>query len=435
MSYKPELVFCGPVATRSGYGEHARDLLLSLFEMDKFNIKVISINWGETPMNALNPEISDHKKILDAIIPNLQSQPDVWVQCTIPNEFQAVGKYNIGITAGVETDLCSGEWIEGCNRMNLVIVPSKHAKDVFINTKYEKRDKQTGQAIGNVEITVPIEILHEGVRTDIFNRELPLEENLKNTLDQIKEDFCYLFVGHWLKGDFGQDRKDLSGLIFTFFETFGDTENPPALLLKASNGSFSITDRSVFLKKIDLIKQMSKKKNLPNVYLLHGDLTDQEMNTLYNHEKVKALVSFTKGEGYGRPIAEFITTGKPVLVSGWSGHVDFVNPAFHTYLDGKLTEIHQSAVWEGILNKGSNWFTVNYQSAAETLQKVYKKYKSYLSESKKSVKEMETKWSYDSMKDKFSVMLDKYVPKFAEKVALNLPQLKKLPTLKKVENT
>lgn len=430
---KPNLVFCGPVATRSGYGEHARDLLLSLFEMDKFNIKVISINWGETPMNALNPEIPDHKKILDAIIPGLQSQPDIWVQCTIPNEFQPVGKYNIGITAGVETDLCSGEWIEGCNRMNLVIVPSKHAKEVFLNTKYEKKDKATNQSIGNVEITVPIEVLHEGVRLDVYGRNIQAEETITETLNNIPEEFCYLFVGHWLKGDFGQDRKDISGLIYTFLETFGDTENPPALLLKASSGGFSITDRTRTMEKIDLIKKMSKKKNLPNIYLLHGDLTDSEMNTLYNHEKVKALVSFTKGEGYGRPIAEFIMSGKPVIVSGWSGHVDFVNPAFHTYLDGKLTEIHQSAVWEGILNKGSNWFTVNYQSAAETLQKVYSKYKSFLAESKKSVKQMEDKFSYDAMREKFSTMLDNYLPKFAEKVELKLPQLKKLPTLKKID--
>lgn len=430
---KPNLVFCGPVATRSGYGEHARDLLLSLFEMDKFNIKVISINWGETPMNALNPEIPDHKKILDSIIPGLTEQPDVWVQCTIPNEFQPVGKYNIGITAGVETDLCSGEWIEGCNRMNLVIVPSKHAKEIFLSTKYEKKDKATNQSLGNIEVTVPIEVLHEGVRLDVYGRNLPFQETITETLNNIPEEFCYLFVGHWLKGDFGQDRKDISGLIYTFLETFGDTQNPPALLLKASSGGFSITDRARTMEKIDLIKKMSKKKNLPNIYLLHGDLTDGEMNTLYNHEKVKALVSFTKGEGYGRPIAEFIMSGKPVIVSGWSGHVDFVNPAFHTYLDGKLTEIHPSAVWEGILNKGSNWFTVNYQSAAETLQKVYSKYKSFLAESKKSVKQMEDKFSYDAMREKFSTMLDSYLPKFAEKVELKLPQLKKLPTLKKID--
>lgn len=430
---KPNLVFCGPIATRSGYGEHARDLLTSLFEMDKYNIKTISINWGETPMNALNEDNPDHKKILDSIIPGLTEQPDIWVQCTIPNEFQPVGKYNIGITAGVETDIASGEWVEGCNRMNLVIVPSKHAKDTLMESKYEKRDKATNQPIGQLQIEVPIEVLHEGVRLDIFDPSVNQIGELKETLDEIKEDFCYLFVGHWLKGDFGQDRKDLSGLIFTFFETFGDTENPPALLLKASSGGFSITDRSRTMGKIDLIKRMSKKKNLPNVYLLHGDLTDEEMNILYNHDKVKALVSFTKGEGYGRPIAEFITTGKPVIVSGWSGHIDFVNPAFHTYLDGELKPIDKSAVWQGVLNEGSRWFNVNYQKASETLRDVHKKYKTYLSNSKKSVKEIQTKWSYDRMRENFDEMMTKYVPKFAEKVELKLPTLKKLPTLTKVE--
>jgi hypothetical protein len=433
MSHKPNLVFCGPVATRSGYGEHSRDLLTSLFKMDKFNIKVISINWGGTPMNALDVTNPEHKQIMDAIIPGLTQQPDIWIQCTIPNEFQAVGKYNIGVTAGIETTLCSGQWIEGCNKMNLVLVPSKHAKDVFLNTKYEKRDKTTNQSVGQVEITVPIEVLHEGVRLDIFDSNKEIEKNIDETLNNIKEDFCYLFVGHWLKGDFGEDRKDVSGMIYTFIETFGDTENPPALLLKSSVGTFSITDRSTMLRKISLIKQMSKKKNLPNIYLLHGDLTDEEMNSLYNHEKVKAFVSFTKGEGYGRPIAEFITTGKPVIVSGWSGHVDFVNPAFHTYLEGEIKQVHSSAVWDGIIQAESSWFTVNYQKAAEKLQDVYKKYKNYLYESKKSVKEMEIKWSFDAMTSTFEQILESNLPKFAEQVTLNLPNLKKLPQLKKID--
>jgi glycosyltransferase involved in cell wall biosynthesis len=426
MSNKPNLVFCGPVSTMSGYGSHARDLLTSLFQMDKFNIKVISINWGMTPMNALDENNPEHKQILDAIIPGMQEQPDIWMQCTIPNEFQPVGKYNIGITAGVETDMCSGEWIEGCNRMNLVIVPSKHAKDVFLNTKYEKRDKTTNQPIGQVEINVPIEVLHEGLRLDVYDRKATIEDSIQTTLDNIEEDFCYLFVGHWLKGDFGEDRKDISGLIMTFLETFGDTENPPALILKSSGGSFSITDRSRTIEKINLIKKMSKKINLPNIYLLYGDLTDKEMNSLYNHEKVKAFVSFTKGEGYGRPIAEFITTGKPVLVSGWSGQVDFVNPAFHIYLDGELNPVHPSAVWEGVINSGSSWFRVNYQLAGGTMREVYKKYKNYLSNSKKSLNEIETKWSFDAMTKKFDDYLTQYLPKFAQKIQLNLPKLNKV---------
>lgn len=423
---KPNLVFCGPVATRSGYGEHARDLLISLFRMDKYNIQVISINWGMTPMNALNPNNPEHKQILDAIIPGMTEQPDVWMQCTIPNEFQPVGKYNIGITAGIETDICSGEWIEGCNRMNLVIVPSKHAKDVFINSKYEKRDKQTNQPVGQIELTTPIEVLHEGVRLDVYDKSAPIVDTIQNSLNEIQEDFAFLFVGHWLKGDFGEDRKDVSALIYTFIEAFGDTENPPALLLKTSGGTFSVTDKSKTIEKIQLIKKMTKKQKLPNIYLLYGDLTDKEMNSLYNHGKVKAMVSFTKGEGYGRPLAEFITTGKPVLVSGWSGHTDFVNPAFHTYLAGELNPVHPSAVWEGVINTGSSWFRVNYQSAAETMNQVYKKYNNYLNNSKKSVKEVETKWSFDAMTDKFDSFLSQYLPKFAQKIQLNLPKLNKV---------
>lgn len=433
MSYRPELVFCGPIATMSGYGAHARDLLLSLINMDKFNISVISINWGETPMNALNPENEEHKQILDLVRTTpLQSQPDVWIQCTIPNEFQPVGKYNIGITAGIETDICAPEWLEGCNKMNMVIVPSRHAKKVLVETNYAKHDKMTNQPIGNLSVTVPVEVLHEGVRTDIYNKALEQDTTIKETLDSIKEDFVYLFVGHWLKGDFGQDRKDLSGLLYTFFETFGDRPNPPALLLKASAGTFAVTDRSKIIEKINLIKHMSKKRSLPNVYLLHGDLTDSEMNSLYNHKKVKAFVSFTKGEGYGRPIAEFITSGKPVIVSGWSGHTDFVNQNFHVHLKGEVKQVHPSAVWEGVIQKESSWFTVDYQNAAITLDKVFTNYGKYLQSSKRSIREIEKIWSFDYMKTKFEKLLDENLPKFAQKMQLNLPQLKKLPTLKKL---
>lgn len=433
MDYRPKLVFCAPVATVSGYGAHSRDLLLSLIKMDKFDISVIGINWGETPMNALDENNPEHKQILDLISDKpMTSQPDIWMQCTIPNEFQPVGKYNIGITAGVETDICSPEWIDGCNKMNLVIVPSKHAKNVFMNTNYEKRDKTSNQTIGNLSIKVPIEVLHEGVRLEIYGKDNPVEENITETLDQINENFVYLFVGHWLKGDFGQDRKDISGLIYTFIETFSNKPNKPALLLKSSAGTFSVSDRSRVVEKINLIKHMTNKKDIPNIYLLHGDLTDNEMNTLYNHDKIKALVSFTKGEGYGRPIAEFITSGKPVLVSDWSGHTDFVSKNFHTLLKGEVKPVHKSAIWEGIINEGSSWFTVDYQNAAIQLDKVFNNYQKYHMNSKRSVREIEKLWSFESMHNKFDSILENSLPKFSKKLELNLPQLKKLPTLKKI---
>lgn len=427
MSYRPKLVFCAPVATMSGYGSHSRDLVHSLIDMDKFDIKIMSINWGETPMDALNPNNELDKKILDRIlVGQLTEQPDIWIQCTIPNEFQQVGKYNIGITAGIETDICDAGWIEACNRMNLIIVPSKHAKKVFENSRFEKRDKTTHDVLEVIELKTPIEVLHEGFREDIYNPNAQMDAEIIDTLNEIKNDFVFLFVGHWMKGDFGQDRKDVSGLLYTFFETFGDTKNQPALILKTSGGVFSITDRSRIIEKIDLIKRMSKKKNLPPVYLLHGELSDEQMNTLYNHQKIKALVSFTKGEGYGRPIAEFITTGKPVLVSGWSGQVDFVDEKFHILLKGELNEVHPSAVWEGIINSGTRWFTVDYQNASKKLDSLKQNYKTHLNSSKSSVKYFQKKWSYSAMVENFKNMLNEKLPNFSEKIALNLPTLKKI---------
>jgi glycosyltransferase involved in cell wall biosynthesis len=427
MSYRPKLVFCGPVATMSGYGSHARDLVHSLIDMDKFDIKIMSINWGETPMNALNPNNDLDKKILDRIlVGQLTEQPDVWMQCTIPNEFQQVGKYNIGITAGIETDICDVGWIEGCNKMDLVIVPSKHSKKVFEDSRFEKRDKTTHQVIEVIELKVPVEILHEGFRGEIYTPNAEMNVELTETLNGIENDFAFLFVGHWMKGDFGQDRKDVSGLLYTFFETFGDTPNQPALVLKTSGGTFSVTDRSRIMEKIDLVKRMSNKKILPPVYVLHGDLTDEQMNTLYNHPKIKAFVSFTKGEGYGRPIAEFITTGKPVIVSGWSGQVDFVDEKFQTLLKGEVKDVHPSAVWEGIINSGTKWFTVDYQNAAKKLDAVKQNYKNYLTSSKSSVKYFNKKWSYSAMVENFKNILEDKLPKFSEKVTLNLPKLRKV---------
>jgi len=427
MNYRPELVFCGPVATMSGYGSHARDLLLSLIKMDKFNISVISINWGDTPMNALNPNREDDKLILDLIRNEpLNRQPDIWMQCTIPNEFQPVGKYNIGITAGVETDACSPEWIDGCNKMNLIIVPSRHAKKVFEETSYTKHDKVTNTPVGILKIEKPVEVLHEGVRLDIYNKSIEMNSGIENTLNEIEEDFAFLFVGHWLKGDFGQDRKDLSGLIYTFIETFSGQPNKPALLLKTSCGTFSTTDKSRVIEKINLIKQMTKKSDIPNIYLIHGELTDDEMNSLYNHKKVKAMVSFTKGEGYGRPIAEFMTSGKPIIVSGWSGHTDFVNQNFHVHLKGELKPVHPSAVWESVINSGTQWFTVNYQEASKVLYDVFTNYTKFLRSSKLSLREVENLWSYEKMYSKFIKLLDDKLPKFAQQVSMNLPKLKKI---------
>ena len=430
---KPVLVFQAPVGTRSGYGERSRDLVRALIALDKFDIKIVSTRWGATPMNALTELDTD---ILDRIlVGNLAQQPEIFMQVTVPNEFQKVGKYNIGVTAGIETNLCDHTWLEGCNRMDLVLASSEHAKAVFEGTSFDKKDSSTGQIVESLKLTTPVEVLFEGVRLNTFQKKYTGEANVAEIFDQIPEDFCFLFVGHWLPGDLGEDRKNVSGLIKTFYESFKNKAKAPALVLKTTGGTVSVTDKIALLEKINAIKTTIDSKNLPNVYIAYGDFTEAEINDLYNHPKVKAHVSFTKGEGFGRPLIEAALTGKPIITTNWSGHLDFLKPDSSVLLNGTMTKVHPSAAWKGVLNLEAEWFTIDYGQASAFMKDMHKDYKKYLEKSRKTYHHIKTNFSFEAMTEKIGTILDSRLPDFPKQVQLKLPQLKKieLPKLKKVE--
>ena len=420
---KQTLIISCPASSRSGYGDHSRDIIRSLIEMDRFDIKILDQRWGDCPRNALAKD----DIINTMLLPNpnqLPYKPDVWIQITVPNEFQAIGNYNIGITAGMETDQISGPWIDGCNRMNKIIVPSVHSKDVILNTILEERRGE--QVLRKLQVEKPVEVLFEGLNIDVFDKKDVKFDGLK----EVKETFCFLCVGHWLNGTFGNDRKDIGGVIRTFLETFkGSALNKPALILKTSSAGFSVMDREEMLKRIEQIKDSVNSANLPNVYLLHGDLTEEEMNQLYNDPKVKAMVSFTHGEGFGRPLLEFGITGKPVVAPNWSGHIDFLSEN-GILLPTQLREVDKSAVWKDVIVEGSKWAYIDYGYASATLKELFKKYKDFLTKSRKQRKYIKDNFTMRHMTELFKSMIEESVPK---KVELKLPKLK-LPKLEKVTN-
>jgi glycosyltransferase involved in cell wall biosynthesis len=420
----------------------SRDIIRHLIEYDKFDVKVISVNWGETPMTALDEHNPKDKMIVERILTGpLIKQPELFVTITIPSEFEPVGKYNIGITAGIETSIASAQWVDACNRMDAVFTISEHSKNVLLASKFSKQTKD-GQPLGTVELQKPIEVLHNCIDQNIFKRleyEVDIAPTIKDTLKDIPEKFCYLFVGHWLRGEFGEDRKNVGLLVKVFMETFKQSKvAPPALILKTSGGNFSYLDKKEIQKKIDQIRAtvtVGDGQVLPNIYLLHGELTDHEMNSLYNHPKVKAHVSFTKGEGFGRPLLEASVSGKPVIASGWSGHMDFLNPEDAVLVGGELAKIHPSAVWENILIPESSWFKPDIQQCANALAAVFMDYDTFHKKAKKLGKENFKKFSYKAIQERTWELLDKYVPEFPKQVPLKLPTLKKieLPKLKKVD--
>ena len=441
---KPLVLVTAPVATRSGYGSHSRDICRSLISMDKYNVKIFPVRWGTTPQNALNDADPNDKVIIDRLMVDvsLEKQPDVHIHIVIPNEFQPVAKYNIGITAGIETTACPPEWVEGMNRMDLNIVPSKFTKETLQNMSFDRVDEQSKEKIGELKVNKPIEVLFEGTDTNIFKKTKVFSKELTDKFSKIKEDFCFLFVGHWLQGDLGNDRKDLGMLVKTFLETFKNVKNSPALLMKSSGATFSLIDKREMLVKIEDIKKTVDAKVLPNIYLLHGDLTDDEMNELYNHPKVKSHVTFTHGEGFGRPLLEASISQKPVIAPNWSGHVDFLTKNLSVLLGGTMKKVSKQSFQKGIYVKDSYWFTVNYQMASKVLKNVFQNYKRFALNSAKQGTINKSRFSLNKMTEIFEKILDDNVPEFPKEVKLKLPKLKKvkdteppkitLPTLKKV---
>jgi len=417
---KPLLVYQAPIATRSGYGDHSRDILKSLFELDKYDIKIVPTRWGNTPQDQINPQTEFGKKIIQNIATNVDRQPDIFIQVSVANEFKKVGKYNIGITAGVETTTAPQEFIQGSNLMDLVITPSEFTKDVLVKTTYSQVNKQTQEKIGELKLTTPVEVLFEGVDTSVFNG-----KSKSSILESVDTDFNFLYVGHWLAGGLGHDRKDVGMMIKTFCTVFKNLpkNQQPGLILKTSHAGFSVGDREKMASNIKNLTQEYGDK-CPPIHLVFGDLSESELNDLYNDEKVKAMLMFTKGEGYGRPLAEFATTGKPIIVSNWSGYKDFLPEENTIYLDGELKNVHESASNKFLL-KEAKWFYVNYSKAAQHIHNTFSNYKIALKKSEGLKTNINKNFTLDKMSSKLGEILDKYV-KIQQHIEMKLPTINKL---------
>ena len=421
---------------------------------NKYDIKILDVRWGECPRNALDKDNLNDKRILDCILPQpqLDRQPDIYVDIRIPNEFETYGKFNIGITAGIETDAVSQKWIEGCNKMDLIIVPSEHSKQGFVQSVYDKvqqlpEGKQ--QKIGELKLEKPMEVVFEGSGGETY-KPLKVDEIDTDFFDmlneKVPEKFAFLSVGQWTKGGYGEDRKDLAKTIKVFYETFANLKKQPALIMKTNGATYSILDKEDILKKIKAVKsQFPSDWKLPNVYLLHGDLSDTEMNYLYNHPKVKAFVSLTHGEGYGRPLQEATMTGLPVIASNWSGHLDFLDTEKSILLSGEMKQVPKCQVWKDIIIEQSQWFVINEIQSGKSLIFTFENEYEVKNKGKSLMNINRSKFTHKKMTELLNNIVDKYTENLPSQVSLNLPKLKKvgssenkelpkikLPKLKKV---
>lgn len=389
-----KIVISGPVLTRSGYGEMARFAYRSLKNREDIDLYLIPTTWGNT---GWLHELNEERNHIDSLIAktqlllqktNNQPQFDISIQVSIPNEWKKMAPINIGYTAGIETNLISPAWLQPSQQMDKIIVISEHAKAGFINTIFGNPQGQ------QFKVTVPVDVVH-----------LPYRNSSKTDLQlNLKHDFNFLSVCQW------GPRKNLDQAILGFLEEFRKEEI--GLVLKINTANDSIIDRNHTQKRLEqLLSNYPDRKC--SITLLHGHLSEEQMESLYCHSKIKAIVSTTHGEGFGLPLLEAAANELPVIATDWSGHTDFLyipdgndKKRMFGKIDYELKQIDQAHVWQGVLEAGTQWAYPKMVSYKEKLRDCYKDYGRYKSQAKKLCSWVKENFEQDKLHAKFHSLLE-----------------------------
>ncbi len=353
---KPIVVLRGPVLTLSGYGTHTRQVgewLLRLENAGLIELYCEPLPWGMTTW------ITDiHRDVLVGELMKrcrkLPKQPDASFQLQLPNEWdpKLASKVNVGISAAVETDRAPSEWVTACDNMDYVVFPSEHAKSSITNAGWTPKPGKCfviPESFPNALLTEP--------DTTIFD---PLPP------------FTFFVFGQMTGQDNSKiDRKNLHNTLKWLLEEFAG-DNEVGILLKTNQGRHTAFD-SYHTENVlrNVIKEVKSRvtKELPEVHLVHGDLDDSAVAAMYKHPRVKALVSATRGEGFGLPLLEAAACDLPVIATGWSAHTEFLRLGRFVDLPCTLQNIPKERVDGKIFVANSKWAEVSEQDFKRRVKK------------------------------------------------------------------
>lgn len=332
----------GPVLTQSGYGVHSRQIARWLLNRKDTDVKFVPTVWGDTPW-IISPDAHDGLigEIMKRVTnPDGVKDCDVSFQLQLPNEWNAkLSKKNVGVTAGVESDRCHPSWVDACNSMDAIVVPSQHSKSSITATG---------------KVTKPFFVVPESFCDSIMANDVkPL--NL-----ELDTDFNFLIFGQITGMNPLSDRKNIFYTIKWLCEAFKDDPSV-GIILKTNAGRNSRIDRAVVTNMMKQLMSEVRKGPGPKLHLLHGDMSDEEVAGLYVHPKVKCLVTLTRGEGYGLPILEAAASALPVIATNWSGHLDFLKHGKFIGIHYQLADVDKSRIDNRIFVQGSRWANASEQ--------------------------------------------------------------------------
>jgi len=330
---KKTVILRAPLLTSSGYGTHSRQIFRWLKTRSDVEVVTQPVPWGITSW-LINPD--DHDGLIGDIMSTTSmnnSGADISIQLQLPNEWNPhLAKVNIGVSAFVETDTCNPAWLECCNAMDAIVVPSKHVAKCIINTG---------------GITTPLYVIPESFYDCIEKSPDPIDLDFSTS-------FNFLIFGQLTGFNPENDRKNIFYTIKWLCETFKDDEDV-GIVIKTNSGKNTRIDRENTAQLLKKLLGEVRLGPLPRVHFLHGTFSQQEIASIYQHSKIKALVSLTRGEGFGLPLLEAAASGLPIIATNWSGHKDFLDHGQFLDVKYQLEEIHESRIDNHIFMKGARW--------------------------------------------------------------------------------
>lgn len=387
IKFKRKVLLRAPLLTVSGYGVHCRQIFDYLYSRNDLELTVQVLNWGSTPW------IVD-KHAEDGLIGKIMmcSKPikekfDVSVQVQLPDEWdESLAHHNIGVSAFVETDICNPMWLDKVNKMNEVIVPSNFVKEVVFNT-------------GNVKKN--IEVIPEH-----YNYNIDKKQNKENF--HFDKKFNFLILGQLTGDNPDNDRKNIENMIKWYCEEFKDNRNVN-LILKTNSGRCSLNDRSRTVARVSEIVDRNRKGKYPTIDVLHGNLTSKEIASLFKNNKIKCLLSATRGEGYGLPLVDAAASAMPIVVPAYSGHMEFLEKENICSLNYKMSQIPPNRIDARIFMKDSKWAEVDGDDFKNKIRDVFENYTAYRKKAQRMQQRVRNNFSRESVFEKYDQFFEKYL--------------------------
>ncbi len=386
-----------PLLTNSGYGVHSRQIFNWLSKREDVDLHVECLQWGRTSW-LLNNNYEDGLigQIMNCSKPYDKDQIDISIQVQLPDEWdESIGNTAIGVTALVETDRCSKSWVEKCNKMSHIVVPSTFTKNVL---------KRSGI------LTTPVSVIPEWYNSNVTNKSQVSKTLNDERYDVISENFCILMIGTLTSQNPQDDRKNLVNTIQWVSEEFKGQDDV-AIILKTNFGKGTTSDRSLCKEYLNNFKQQLGPNKHPKIKLLHGNMTSKEVAALYSHHKIKLYVSATRGEGYGLPLIEAAAAGLPIVATNWSGHLEFLDRKYFGAVDYNLVELSPNRVDDRIFEKGFKWADPLENSFKREIRKAYENYDEAKSKARKMAKDIRVNFSSASVKRKYDQLFERYSEK------------------------